>query len=171
MTYPYALSGTVLSISCSIDSHYNTPRLFINDVARELEVNDYPVSADTTFKATCIPNKYTVSFDLGPVPGSTPIPSQQVTYLTTAEEPVPQYVPGLIVDSWYLDAEKTQKWNFETDVVLGDTVLYAEWVQYSKPTYLHITIPEISLDDPDRAEKLHVALNYSQAIADSVIIN
>ena len=35
---------------------------------------------------------------------------------------------GFIFDGWYVDKEYTTAWVFETNAVIGDTVLYARWI-------------------------------------------
>jgi uncharacterized repeat protein (TIGR02543 family) len=35
---------------------------------------------------------------------------------------------GHTFDNWYKDPEFTSLWNFETDIVTEDTVLYAKWI-------------------------------------------
>ena len=43
-----------------------------------------------------------------------------------AKPNVPE-VAGMVLEGWYKDAEYTTPWNFETDVVAEDIVLYAKW--------------------------------------------
>ena len=43
------------------------------------------------------------------------------------EEPYTHSDEDAIFEGWYKDAERTVRWDFATDTVSSDTVLYAKW--------------------------------------------
>ncbi len=67
----------------------------------------------------------TVSFDLDGLPGEAPadIVTKKNLTITAPEDPVTP--EGLTFIGWY-NLEDDQKWNFETDVVTDDMILYAK---------------------------------------------
>ena len=53
---------------------------------------------------------------------------EDMTSYEYLEENVTLYIPfNQSFDGWYKDAECTQIWNFDTDVVTASTNLYAKW--------------------------------------------
>ena len=68
---------------------------------------------------------YTVTFDAAggytPAPVTGVAPGRQIT------EPAVPGKTGHTFAGWYKDAAGTQAWNFENDLVQGDTILYAKW--------------------------------------------
>ncbi|MDO4489433.1 MAG: InlB B-repeat-containing protein [Eubacteriales bacterium] len=36
---------------------------------------------------------------------------------------------GYVLEGWYKDIDRTEKWDFDTDTVKGNTTLYANWVE------------------------------------------
>ena len=99
----FALYNTYLVVECALDSHYKDLELYINDIPREL-TTEVMVTGDLTIVASCNPRKYTVSFDLQDKGDPEKAPDQVITYLEYAEEPISQYIPGEIIDGWYLEA-------------------------------------------------------------------
>ncbi|MEL7604276.1 MAG: leucine-rich repeat protein, partial [Bacillota bacterium] len=97
---------------------------------------------------------YTVSFsaDEGtPVPDIAAAAGDRITKPDNPTHPT-QYFAG-----WYQDAACTDDWDFDSDTVSGDTVLYAKWS--SEPVY---TVPEITTTSlPDG----RMGAPYSQALA------
>ena len=70
---------------------------------------------------------YTVTFDMQGI-GTQPEPiSVENGELLTA--PGTPAAEGYTFVEWYQEADCTNAWNFETDVVTADMVLYAKWVQ------------------------------------------
>ena len=55
------------------------------------------------------------------------IDSVQVEVGKTVNAPTFEPVDHYTLEGWYLDEEYTEKWNFDTDVVTKDTILYAKW--------------------------------------------
>ncbi len=66
---------------------------------------------------------FTVSFDTG-IPGIE-LEDQSVRYGEKVAEPEEPLLPGYSFDGWYL--ENGYHWDFETDTVGSDTVLYARF--------------------------------------------
>lgn len=53
-------------------------------------------------------------------------PLQEVHYMATVAAPKTPEKEGSVL-SWYKDAEHIEKWNFETDPIAEDVILYAGW--------------------------------------------
>ncbi|MEK4426855.1 InlB B-repeat-containing protein [Solibacillus sp. FSL K6-1523] len=68
--------------------------------------------------------QYTLSFDTN---GGSTVAKQTLAYNTKAKEPTVPTQPGYTFGGWYKDDMFTNKWNFETDVVTKDMMLYAKW--------------------------------------------
>lgn len=118
----FALEGTKLTISITLDSHYESLILNLNG-AQILNGVEYEVTEPLVLSAACAPKTYTVEFATGRE-GVT-IPVQTITYLHKAERPLALYHQGYIINNWYRDPELTQLWNFDTQVIEGDITLYA----------------------------------------------
>ncbi|MDR0637472.1 MAG: InlB B-repeat-containing protein [Spirochaetaceae bacterium] len=71
------------------------------------------------------PTTYTVTFNLD---GGTGLESQTVEEGKTVEKPDNPTKEGNTFAAWYRDEAKTTLWNFDTDVVVQDTTIYAKWV-------------------------------------------
>lgn len=67
---------------------------------------------------------YTVTFDTD---GGSTVASQTVAAGGKVTRPTNPTKSGSTFDNWYKNAAKTQLWNFNTDTVSGDTILYAKW--------------------------------------------
>ncbi|MDP4120546.1 MAG: InlB B-repeat-containing protein [Bacillota bacterium] len=72
----------------------------------------------------CNDTTYTVTFDSN---GASTVPSQTVISNTTIIMPTAPTRDNFTFLGWYKDADCTTPWNFSTDVVQGDTTLYARW--------------------------------------------
>lgn len=91
------------------------------------------VSEDTTLYAkwteteASAQNTFTVRFDtqgIGTQPASVTVADG--AFLPVPDAPVAE---GYAFAEWYRETECVSVWNFETDTVTEDTVLYAKWVQ------------------------------------------
>ena len=70
-------------------------------------------------------NYYTVTFNAN---GGTPAPAtQSVAHGGTVAVPAPMTKTGVGFGGWYREAALINQWNFDTDVVTGDTTLYVKW--------------------------------------------
>ena len=72
------------------------------------------------------PTSYTVVFDVN---GGTPVAQQTVTSGQKITRPPDPTKTGLTFGGWYADEAYKTAWNFDTDVVKGETVLYAKWIK------------------------------------------
>lgn len=59
--------------------------------------------------------------------GGSAVPDQTVQYGETIEKPEDPTREGYAFDGWYKDLDKTEKWDFENDTVLGNLTLFAGW--------------------------------------------
>lgn len=110
-------------------------RVIATSGASKLQNMDYLVSfkdGSGSYKATanelviamysgCI-----VTFDAGE---GVEIAPATVDYGALATAPETPKQKGYTFDGWYKDAELTEPWNFETDVIEDDTTLYAKWTE------------------------------------------
>lgn len=107
----YTFGGWYKESSCSNVWNFNTDT----------------VSGTTVLYAKWTINNYTVSFDLNGHEGSAPA-SQTISYGGKAAEPSPAPTDTQYnFVGWFKEAQCTNEWNFSTDTVSGDTVLYASW--------------------------------------------
>ncbi len=67
---------------------------------------------------------YEIAFETN---GGTSVGSATVTYGEKITEPENPEKGEKYFVGWYKDAECTQKWDFESDIVFGDMTLYAKW--------------------------------------------
>lgn len=72
----------------------------------------------------------TVSFESS---GGSKVDDQIVSYREKLTEPAEPTREGYRFNGWYRDIDKTQLWNFDTDVVEGNMTLYAGWVEDTAP--------------------------------------
>ncbi len=70
--------------------------------------------------------KYTVSFDLNGQEGTAP-DSQKVAENSVVAEPLAPTAEGYVFGGWFVDTACLTAWNFASDAVTADTVLYAKW--------------------------------------------
>jgi gliding motility-associated-like protein/uncharacterized repeat protein (TIGR02543 family) len=96
------------------DTNLTAPWNFATDV----------VTAATTLFAKWNPILYTVTFSTD---GGTAVAPVQVGYNNTFTAPAAPTKTDVIFGGWYKDAALTTAWNFTTDVVVGNTILYAKW--------------------------------------------
>ncbi|MDR1215998.1 MAG: InlB B-repeat-containing protein [Treponema sp.] len=71
------------------------------------------------------PTKYTVTFN---VDGGSAVSAQSVELGKTVTKPANPTKAGHTFANWYKDEAKTTLWNFDTDVVVQNTIIYAKWV-------------------------------------------
>ncbi|MBP0726487.1 InlB B-repeat-containing protein [Bacillus sp. RG28] len=82
------------------------------------------VTENTILYAKWSSNSYTVSFNSQ---GGSVVDSKTVIFNTTVGEPAAPTRPGYTFVGWYKDAEGKNAWNFATDKVTENTILYAKW--------------------------------------------
>ncbi|MDE7321595.1 MAG: InlB B-repeat-containing protein [Lachnospiraceae bacterium] len=72
-------------------------------------------------------NIYTVTFDMQGIGVQLePVTAANGELLALPETPTAE---GYVFAEWYREADCVNAWNFETDTIAEDTVLYAKWVQ------------------------------------------
>ncbi len=82
---------------------------------------DTPGVVDTLY----VRGAATVTFDSQ---GGTPVASQTLTNESKATVPTPPTKSGLAFSGWYREAACINAWNFASDLVIQDTMLYARWL-------------------------------------------
>ena len=59
------------------------------------------------------------------------IPSQTIKEGGLITRPEDPYKEGYLFDNWYKDEACTKVWNFETDTVTKNTILYGNWIEHT----------------------------------------
>ena len=100
---------------------------------------DDPVTGDMVLYAEWIVQPCRVNFDmmghgLGPDP-------QMVNYGDQVAEPAAISIEGYTFGGWFKDISFENEWNFDSDYVKTDTVLYAKWVSNSSGGNDGATVP------------------------------
>lgn len=104
-----------------LDTTYTTP----------WEFNTNQVTADTTLYAKWDLNQYTISFN---TQGGSTIAPVTASHGSIIIPPAPPTRTGYTFLGWFKDSAYAAPWNFNTDVVLGNTVLFAKWELISIPS-------------------------------------
>ena len=82
---------------------------------------------------------YTVKFDLCTTLKTNKVPDQEVEAGDVLVKPsvgvIGENTDRMEIEAWYTDKEYTNKWNFTTDVVESNMILYAKWVKKFAVTY------------------------------------
>lgn len=93
---------------------------------KSLKPFDLDSSSETiTIIADYVPEVDTVTFDTC---GGSNINSQQVAYDSYATEPTEEPTKeGHSFNGWYTAAEGGKEWDFEKNLIHGDTTIYAQW--------------------------------------------
>ena len=151
----FALEGTQVEVSVSIDEHYKNLQIFVND-EEFMNHGKHQITGPLDIRTICVPKDYKVSFVTWREEDGITIPSQTITYLHKATFPTVPYNAGYIIGNWHRNRELTDLWDFEVDVIENDITLYAEWVEYRTPTKLTIQVPNGSV-----AERT-IKVNYQQ---------
>jgi hypothetical protein len=136
----FGLDGTTITVFAELDPHYENLHVEINGDGVENNSEHLLIDA-LEVRTACTPKNYTVTFVTGKESENVRVDSQTITYLHRPVQPLALYNAGYIIGNWYRDPELQSRWNFETDVVEGDTNLYAEWQEYRTPTKITIQIP------------------------------
>ncbi|MBU1106963.1 MAG: InlB B-repeat-containing protein, partial [Candidatus Riflebacteria bacterium] len=92
------------------------------------------ITADTTLYAKWIPAtvpSFRVTFD--PQGGST-VTIQTIKSGAQAIKPTAPIRTGYDFAGWYKEVTKTNQWDFATDLVNANTILYAKWIAATIPT-------------------------------------
>ena len=169
----FALRGTTLEVQATMDTHYKDMILSLDGAAIDSGTT-FIVTGDHIINANCTPKTYKLSFNMNwPPKDYTPqletVPEQEqdqeVIYKTTAIVPRDQYCQGHVIEGWYqsyLDDKFSDKWDFNTSVILEDTILYARWETYTEPTELIIEVP---------TDSYNITLNFEQTTANGCIVD
>ena len=86
-----------------------------------------PITGYVTLYAKWTLNQYTVSFDSNG--GSTVSPITGVNHGSIITKPADPAKSGYIFGGWFKEETLTNQWNFSTDTVTANTILYAQWDQ------------------------------------------
>ena len=88
----------------------------------------------TSFQIEVGDKKYTVSFDLG-YDGAPKIEDQTVVIKTTAQRPADPVREGYDFGGWYADQNLTIPFDFDSNEIMEDTIVYAKWFKQYTVTY------------------------------------
>jgi hypothetical protein len=167
----FAIVGTVVKISADLDDHYKDLVIKLNNETL-LNGSECPVDEALHFVVTCTPKDYTIVFITGKEAENVKVEEQIITYLHPIVRPLALYHQGYIINNWYTDDDLTELWNFESNLVEDDLVLYAEWQEYRTPTKVKVKIP-FDLDATEDNTITHkdpytITVNYTQNRANDV---
>jgi uncharacterized repeat protein (TIGR02543 family) len=95
-----------------------------NTYATGFDFNNTVITGNTVIYAKWVINQYTVSFDSNGGSAVTPVTTN---YNTTITAPTPPTRTGYTFGGWFKEAGLTTAWNFTTDKVTQNTMLYAKW--------------------------------------------
>jgi formylglycine-generating enzyme required for sulfatase activity len=95
---------------------------------------------DTSTSTSTEPQTYTVTFEAD---GGTPVPEvQTVTQGGTATAPAAPAKTNHTFGGWHKEPGLTNQWNFGTDTVTADIILYAKWIyNFSTPMQYRDMVP------------------------------
>lgn len=124
--------------------HINTYSVTVNGIERLKEseyinsgyaISSFPFDDPAIFQwlfnqTLATTENYTVLFDS--VNGST-VESQLVTENSKATQPAAPTRLGFSFDGWYRETGYINKWNFDSDLVVGNITLYAKWINNNVP--------------------------------------
>jgi uncharacterized repeat protein (TIGR02543 family) len=119
---------------------------------------------------------YAVNFDLG-IAGedNEPAPPQEIKVGGLVKEPEPPKLEGFVFTGWYKDASCTQKWDFASDKVAGNTTLYAGWKYDYQPasfpedmTGVSFCGPEDQLAMEDRLSKVPLSFEATVKLPEAL---
>ena len=119
---------------------------------------------------------YAVNFDLGIAgEGNEPVPPQETKVGGLVKEPEPPKLEGFVFTGWYKDASCTQKWDFASDKVAGNTTLYAGWKYDYQPasfpedmTGVSFCGPEDQLAMEDRLSKVPLSFEATVKLPEAL---
>jgi uncharacterized repeat protein (TIGR02543 family) len=94
------------------------------------------VTIDVTLYAKWNVNSYYVSFN---TQGGSSVADITANYNTTISEPAPPTLTGYAFAGWYKEKNCVNAWDFATDKVSSNTILYAKWT--SVPTSTYTSLP------------------------------
>ncbi len=83
-------------------------------------------AAEDNAVTVIVSTECTVSFESN---GGTDVPSQTVHYGDKVKKPADPTRKGYHLEGWYSNLDRTEKWDFDTDVVKGNLTLYANWAE------------------------------------------
>ncbi|MBQ0098911.1 MAG: InlB B-repeat-containing protein [Oscillospiraceae bacterium] len=126
--------GEDVTITYSPDEFYELDKITVDGTPltpqqMALHKDSYKFSdldKDHTIKVEYKLVKHTVTFESN---GGSSVQGQTVTHGDKATEPEDPTKTGYTFTKWYKDEGLTEEWKFDTDTVLEDTVLYADYLE------------------------------------------
>ena len=100
MEHLYAISGTTVTVTAELDSHYENLEVVINGLTVENGL-EYTFNDNTNIEIKCTPKFYTVRFDVGD--HGEFVDDQIIEYNHYVIKPDPQFATGLVLEDWYLE--------------------------------------------------------------------
>ena len=101
----------------------------------------YQVTKEITLYANWEPITYLVSFK---TQGGSSVSSQFVAYGVKVSKPVNPVRAGYVFAGWYNDSNLKQSWNFKTDRISKNMILYAKWTRFSPQALTGMKIKSVS---------------------------
>ena len=113
--------------------------------------NKMGCKCNTTLENLCQGNvqQYTVTFETNS--DSTTIEEQKVLSGEKVVEPDVPVKAGFTFGGWYKDEELNKPWNFNTDVITENKILYAKWLKNLHTVTFHFDTYITTVEVPDGA--------------------
>ena len=157
--HPYAISGTTVTVTAELDSHYENLEVVINGLTVENGL-EYTFNDNTNIEIKCTPKFYTVRFDVGD--HGEFVDDQIIEYNHYVIKPDPQFTTGLVLEDWYLEKSFKTRWDFNTNPIDRDIILYAKWIDYLEPSVITINLESAGTV---------VTCNFWQLISEGVTVD
>lgn len=116
-----------------------------------------PASITVTASLT----KYRISYETGKA--NIGINDEECVYGGLLTKPT---VVGYIISKWYRDAERRSEWDFATDVVTGDTILYAGAITPKSVDVIYTAYDKLAWADVKNKVSFGDALDLSYSLAE-----
>lgn len=133
--YEYEMDGLIVGDSLVVKPSFFC-RIFSSAVAGWYDIIPYGAAAGPNYKVFYENGRLTVAEEyvscrvIFDVQGHGTAPADQfgIQVGSTIEKPKDPTAAGYRFGGWYRDAACSKAWNFETDIVQADMVLYAKWL-------------------------------------------
>lgn len=102
--------------------------------------------AEITLAEPVAVTTYAVTFDKNGISSATDTSFQTVAEGEKVTEPDAPTAEGYTFEGWYKEAECTNPWVFDTDIVNGATTIYAKWVKNTSTSSLENTVFNFAYD-------------------------
>lgn len=171
----YSIINQNLQFTYVLNEHYENEKFKFNDST----ITTQNIRVENSFNILNITTSrkwYNVEFisEYGTVPEN-----QTIEYLDKVISPEPQFIivdsgletqQRLLLEGWYADIslENETRWNFDTNIIENNLILYAKWIPYSKPTIITVNIKDY---EESQGLTNNIAINFTQTFDYGVTVD